>query len=168
MVIAHFVLRICTVYICNHWYRYLNLPSLSWRFNFNKCMFDTLVYLIFYPAFSIKQSCQVRSQSNRLSMVLCAIDYYPLTNQILTQRWQWFLGIMSLCSRQWNKVVAHLWLGHTRLSHGYIMERDTPLMWQNCRVPVTVGFKNWESLDGECVRFIKIKQGRLELMILVK
>ena len=83
-------------------------------------------------------------------------DYYPPFKSFLYDRWQSFWSHLTgnklrtvkptvhpwsnphHKNRRWETVLARLRLGHTRLTHSYLMSRSPPDLCSHCQVPLTI------------------------------
>ena len=92
------------------------------------------------------------------SSSLPASDYFPVFNQLLRSQWQldWsssrfdsnkLRAVKPLIdpwafpfhrNRRWESALARLRIGHTRLTHGFLMSRDLPPTCPHCRSRLTV------------------------------
>ena len=83
-------------------------------------------------------------------------DYYPLIDSVLKREWQekwlsitrnklrtvkctvshWSSSYQK--NRHWEVILARLRLGHTRLTHRHLMDKEPCPQCQNCNVQITV------------------------------
>ena len=99
-----------------------------------------------------------------------ASDFRPYLKDVIWRCWQnrWdAVGankLRALCikvgsysyqglSRRWETALCRLRIGHTRFSHGFLMERTPPPICQDCRSPLTV-----RHVLVECPRFLPLRR----------
>ena len=103
---------------------------------------------------SLARSAATTSSSS--SIPLPVADYFPLFHSFLRSEWQRSWAALSLnflhsikpfvtpwhnpshrC-RRWETALARLRIGHTRLTHGFLMSRDPPPQCPSCHTRLTV------------------------------